>query len=97
VRNGVLAVGAVRLVDHDRATVVAATRESPLHPGDDRRALRAGRLGMAIYATNAKRVTDEMFIEAAHVVADQLKLGMLFPPQSNILEVKVQTALGRDR
>jgi malate dehydrogenase (oxaloacetate-decarboxylating)(NADP+) len=43
-----------------------------------------------------------MFIEAAHVVADQvtadqLKLGMLFPPQSNILEVKVQTALGRDR
>ncbi len=52
---------------------------------------------MAIYATNAKRVTDEMFIEAAHAVADQvtpeqLKLGMLFPPQSNILEVEVQTA-----
>ena len=45
----------------------------------------------------AKRVTDEMFIEAAHAVADQvtpeqLKLGMLFPPQSNILEVEVQTA-----
>jgi malate dehydrogenase (oxaloacetate-decarboxylating)(NADP+) len=52
---------------------------------------------MAIYATNAKRVTDEMFIEAARAVADQvtpeqLKLGMLFPPQSNILEVEVQTA-----
>jgi malate dehydrogenase (oxaloacetate-decarboxylating)(NADP+) len=52
---------------------------------------------MAIYATNARRVTDEMFIEAAHAVADQvtpeqLKLGMLFPPQSNILEVEVQTA-----
>jgi malate dehydrogenase (oxaloacetate-decarboxylating)(NADP+) len=52
---------------------------------------------MAIFATNAKRVTDEMFIEAAHAVADQvtpeqLKLGMLFPPQSNILEVEVQTA-----
>jgi malate dehydrogenase (oxaloacetate-decarboxylating)(NADP+) len=52
---------------------------------------------MAIYATNAKRVTDEMFIEAAHAVADQvtpeqLQLGMLFPPQSNILEVEVQTA-----
>ena len=26
-------------------------------------------VGMAIYATNAKRVTDEMFIEAAHAVA----------------------------
>jgi len=54
-------------------------------------------VGMAIYATNAKRVTDEMFIEAAHAVADQvsdqqLKLGMLFPPQSNILEVEIQTA-----
>jgi malate dehydrogenase (oxaloacetate-decarboxylating)(NADP+) len=54
-------------------------------------------VGMAIYATNAKRVTDEMFIEAAHAVADQvtpeqLKLGMLFPPQSDILEVEVQTA-----
>jgi len=54
-------------------------------------------VGMAIYATNAKRVTDEMFIEAAHAVADQvtpeqLKLGMLFPPQSNLLEVELQTA-----
>jgi malate dehydrogenase (oxaloacetate-decarboxylating)(NADP+) len=54
-------------------------------------------VGMAIYATNAKRVTDEMFIEAAHAVADQvsadqLKLGMLFPPQSNILEAEIQTA-----
>jgi malate dehydrogenase (oxaloacetate-decarboxylating)(NADP+) len=54
-------------------------------------------VGMAIYATNASRVTDEMFIEAAHAVADQvtpeqLKLGMLFPPQSNILEVELQTA-----
>jgi len=55
-------------------------------------------VGMAIYATNAKRVTDEMFIEAAHAVADQvtaeqLKLGMLFPPQSNILETEIKTAV----
>jgi malate dehydrogenase (oxaloacetate-decarboxylating)(NADP+) len=52
---------------------------------------------MAIYATKAKRVTDAMFIEAAHATADQvtpeqLKLGMLFPPQSNILEVEINTA-----
>ena len=52
---------------------------------------------MAIYATNAKRVTDEMFIEAAHAVADQvtpeqLNLGMLFPSQSNMLEVELRTA-----
>jgi malate dehydrogenase (oxaloacetate-decarboxylating)(NADP+) len=54
-------------------------------------------VGMAVYATQAKRVTDEMFIEAAHAVADQvtaeqLKLGMLFPPQSNILETEIKTA-----
>jgi malate dehydrogenase (oxaloacetate-decarboxylating)(NADP+) len=54
-------------------------------------------VGMAIYATNAKHVTDDMFIEAAHAVADQvsteqLKLGMLFPPQSGILDVEIQTA-----
>jgi malate dehydrogenase (oxaloacetate-decarboxylating)(NADP+) len=54
-------------------------------------------VGMAIYAAKAKRATDEMFIEAAHAVADQvtaeqLKLGMLFPSQSNILEVEIQTA-----
>ncbi|MFM7393126.1 MAG: malic enzyme-like NAD(P)-binding protein, partial [Cyanobium sp.] len=47
---------------------------------------------MECLATNAKVVTDEMFIEAAHAVADQvtaeqLKLGMLFPPQSEVLEV----------
>jgi malate dehydrogenase (oxaloacetate-decarboxylating)(NADP+) len=55
-------------------------------------------VGMAVHATNAKRVTDEMFIEAAHAVADQvspeqLQLGMLFPPQSNILETEIKTAV----
>ena len=54
-------------------------------------------VGLAIHATNATRITDQMFIEAAHAVADQvtpeqLKLGMFFPPQSNILEVEVKTA-----
>ena len=54
-------------------------------------------VGMAVYATKAKRVTDEMFIEAAQGVAEQvsqkqLELGMLFPPQSNILEVEIKTA-----
>src|SRR4029077_432693 len=54
-------------------------------------------VGLAIYLTNPKRATDEMFIEAAHAVADQvtpeqLRLGMLFPPQSNILKVELQTA-----
>jgi malate dehydrogenase (oxaloacetate-decarboxylating)(NADP+) len=54
-------------------------------------------VGMAIYATQAKRVTDEMFIEAGQAVADQvpaelLKQGMLYPLQSDILETEIQTA-----
>jgi malate dehydrogenase (oxaloacetate-decarboxylating)(NADP+) len=54
-------------------------------------------VGMAIYATQAKRVTDEMFIEAAHALADQmspseLEQGLLFPPQSNILETEIKVA-----
>jgi malate dehydrogenase (oxaloacetate-decarboxylating)(NADP+) len=52
---------------------------------------------MAIYATEAKRVTDSMFIEAASAVADQvspelLKQGLLYPLQSNILECEIKTA-----
>ena len=55
-------------------------------------------IGLAVYATKAKRVTDEMFIEAAHAVSDQitpeqLQQGLLYPPQSNILETEIQTAI----
>src|SRR5215813_8475914 len=54
-------------------------------------------IGMAIFATQASRVSDEMFIEAAQAVADQvpadlLKQGLLYPLQSNILETEIQTA-----
>jgi malate dehydrogenase (oxaloacetate-decarboxylating)(NADP+) len=54
-------------------------------------------VGMAIFATQAERVTDEMFIEAGQAVADQvppdlLKQGLLYPLQSNILETEIQTA-----
>jgi malate dehydrogenase (oxaloacetate-decarboxylating)(NADP+) len=54
-------------------------------------------VGMAIFATQAQRVTDEMFIEAGQAVADQvpanlLKQGQLYPLQANILEAEIQTA-----
>jgi len=54
-------------------------------------------IGLAVFATQASRVTDEMFIEAAKGVADQvpselLKQGLLYPLQSNILETEIQTA-----
>jgi malate dehydrogenase (oxaloacetate-decarboxylating)(NADP+) len=52
---------------------------------------------MAIFATQAKRVPDELFIEAGQAVADQvpsdlLNQGLLYPLQSNILETEIQTA-----
>ena len=54
-------------------------------------------VGMAIYATQAKRVTDDMFIEAAKALADQvpdtlLNQGLLYPLQSNILETEINIA-----
>jgi len=54
-------------------------------------------VGMAVYATQAKRVSDQMFIEAARAVAAQvpeelLQKGMLYPPQSDILEIEIKTA-----
>ncbi|HKU25447.1 MAG TPA: NAD-dependent malic enzyme, partial [Candidatus Sulfotelmatobacter sp.] len=43
-------------------------------------------IGMAVYATSAKRITDEMFIAAARAVAEQvtqaeLDTGLIYPPQ----------------
>ena len=54
-------------------------------------------IGMAVFATQASRVTDQMFIEAARAVADLvspdlLKQGLLYPLQSNILETEISTA-----
>jgi malate dehydrogenase (oxaloacetate-decarboxylating)(NADP+) len=54
-------------------------------------------VGLAIYATRARRVTDEMFIAAAQAVAgqlsdDEIRSGLLYPPQSNILQTEIATA-----
>ena len=47
-------------------------------------------MGLAIYATAATRVTDDMFVEAAHALAEQvtdahLAAGLVYPPQSSIV------------
>jgi malate dehydrogenase (oxaloacetate-decarboxylating)(NADP+) len=54
-------------------------------------------VGMAVYATNAKRVTDEMFITAARAVAEQVtqaevNTGLIYPPQSAILKTETYAA-----
>lgn len=54
-------------------------------------------MGMAVLATQAKRVTEEMFIVAANAVAEQvtqeeLDQGLIYPPQSQILTASLHTA-----
>jgi malate dehydrogenase (oxaloacetate-decarboxylating)(NADP+) len=56
-------------------------------------------IGMAVYATSAKRITDEMFIAAARAVAEQvtqaeLDTGLIYPPQSDILKTELYAAQG---
>jgi malate dehydrogenase (oxaloacetate-decarboxylating)(NADP+) len=87
-----------------KAIYAAGVQFAPVHyngqtflPGQANNFYIFPAVGMAIFATQAKRVTDEMFIEAGQAVADQvapepLKQGLLYPLQSNILETEIQTA-----
>ena len=55
-------------------------------------------IGLAIFATEVKRVTDGMFICAAEALAgqvstDMLKSGLIYPPISDILSVSVNIAV----
>ena len=87
-----------------KAIYAAGVQFAPVHyngqmflPGQANNFYIFPAVGMAIFATQAKRVTDDMFIEAAQAVADQvpsdlLKQGLLYPLQSNILETEIQTA-----
>ena len=55
-------------------------------------------VSLAVFATEATRVTDEMFIAAARGVADnvsqaELDAGSLYPPQAEIFETEVKAAV----
>ena len=87
-----------------KAIYAAGVQFAPVHlngqtflPGQANNFYIFPAVGMAIFSTQAKRVTDEMFIEAGQAVADQvppelLKQGLLYPLQANILEIEIQTA-----
>jgi malate dehydrogenase (oxaloacetate-decarboxylating)(NADP+) len=67
------------------------------HPGQANNFYIFPAVGLAVYATRSKRITDEVFIVAAEasagqVTAEQRSHGMLFPSQANILEVEVAIA-----
>ncbi len=54
-------------------------------------------MGMAVFATEATRVTEEMFIIAAKAVAEQvteenLATGLIYPPQSRIFDASLHVA-----
>ena len=54
-------------------------------------------MGMAVLATESTRVTEAMFIIAAKAVAEQvgqdsLDTGLIYPPQSQILDASLHTA-----
>jgi len=54
-------------------------------------------MGMAVLATQSSRVPEELFITAAKAVAEQvteenLDAGLIYPPQSRILEASLNTA-----
>jgi malate dehydrogenase (oxaloacetate-decarboxylating)(NADP+) len=54
-------------------------------------------LGMAIYATEARRVTEEMLVIAAQALARQvtpadLEAGLIYPPQARIFETSLAVA-----
>ncbi len=88
-----------------KAIYAAGVQFSPVHldgktflPGQANNFYIFPAVGLAIYATQAKRVSDEMFIEAAYAVADQvpedqMKQGLIYPLQSDILEIEIKTAI----
>lgn len=72
-------------------------RDKTLVPGQGNNVYIFPAMGMAILATQARRVTQEMFIVAARAVAAQvttedLDRGLIYPPTTRIFDASLQTA-----
>ncbi len=87
-----------------RAVFASGSPYAPVHlggktfvPGQGNNVYIFPAMGMAIYATSAQRVTDEMFIIAARALSEQitqgyLDVGLIYPPQSEIFHASLKVA-----
>jgi malate dehydrogenase (oxaloacetate-decarboxylating)(NADP+) len=81
-----------------RAIFASGSPFAPLHhggrlfvPGQGNNVYIYPAVGLAVYATGARRVTDEMFLVAAEALAERvteqdLDVGLIYPPMSGIVE-----------
>ena len=73
-------------------------QDKTLIPGQGNNVYIFPAVGLAVYATEAKRVTDTMFLRAARALANQvssasLDSGLIYPPQSDILRTSIAVAV----
>lgn len=88
-----------------RAIFASGSPFAPLHykgrlyvPGQGNNVYIYPAIGLAVYATEASRVTDEMFLRAAESLAAQttdedLSVNLIYPPVSSIFRTSVQVAV----
>ena len=88
-----------------RAIFASGSPFAPLHhkgrlfvPGQGNNVYIYPAIGMAVFATEASRVTDEMFLKAAESLAAQvtqqdLDVNLIYPPMANIREASVEVAI----
>ncbi|MDB5282981.1 MAG: NAD-dependent malic enzyme [Bacteroidota bacterium] len=55
-------------------------------------------MGLAVFATEARRLTDEMFLTASEALAKQVtaedfERGLIYPPISNIFQISINVAI----
>jgi malate dehydrogenase (oxaloacetate-decarboxylating)(NADP+) len=98
---------AKQAIEHSggRAIFASGSPFPPLHhggklfvPGQGNNVYIYPAVGMAVYATQASRVTDELFLRAAESLAAQvsdedLAVGLIYPPVAEIHETLVQEAI----
>jgi malate dehydrogenase (oxaloacetate-decarboxylating)(NADP+) len=88
-----------------RAIFAAGSPFPPLHhqgklfvPGQGNNVYIYPAIGLAVYATEARRVTDDMFLRAAESLASQvteedLRVGLIYPPVAEIHPTLVREAV----